>query len=310
MKTARFQLLMVATTTLLFGLWVSRSPDRIELGQRTARIRFEPVRFDPQGFAPLHFAGAWTLTSDDPRLGGVSALAVEGDELVAVSDSGVVIRFAKPKGGAVAASIRELPDGPADPRFKSHRDSESLLSEPLGRGWWVGFENLNQVWLYDREFTRGLGRIDFGRKRWPWNRGIEAMSSDGDALLLLPEAGNEVVEIRGATARTLAIENPAGRISDAARLPTGELLVVNRHLTALGFANALAALARTPSGYRYRWRIRLGVSPFDNVEALAPEQLPDGRIRLWLMTDDNFQRPLRTLLVAIDWPRRPVQRPS
>ena len=293
---------------LLFGGWVSALPDRTELGPRTAVVNFEPVTLDVRGFAPLWLAGAWRLTSDDPRFGGVSAIAVEGDSLVAVTDSGAIIRFAKPRGGSVEALIRELPGGPEDPRFKSRRDSEALVRDPSGRGWWVAFENRNQLWLYDQEFGRALGRIDFGKKRWPRNRGIEGLANEGGALLLYPERGDQVVEVRGSSQRTIPIENPAGRISDAARLPSGELLVVNRHLTALGFANSIALLQRTRTGFRYRNRMPLSVSPLDNAEALAPERLPDGRIRLWLMTDDNFQRPMRTLLIALDWPvRRPAR---
>ena len=309
-KNTWFQILALATAVLLFGRWVSRLPDRAELGPRITDVMFERANLDPRGFAPLRLAGAWTLTSSDPRLGGVSALAVEGADLVGLSDSGVIIRFPQPSTGTARAWIREVPGGLGNPNRKSYRDSESLLRDPFGRGWWAGFENFNQVWLYDRLFSRALGRIDFGRKRWPWNRGLEAMSTEGRALLLFPESGDEVVEVRGSSMRTLSIENPAGRISDAARLPSGELLVVNRRLTALGFANSIAVLKPTRTGFRYRERIKLGVSALDNVEALAPERLPDGQIRLWLMTDDNFQRPLRTLLIALDWPKPPARRPS
>jgi len=40
----------------------------------------------------------------------------------------------------------------------------------------------------------------------------------------------------------------------------------------------------------------------DNVEAMAVEPLPNGTRRLWLMTDNNVQPPLRTLLIAVDVP--------
>ena len=309
-KNSPLQLLTLAAAVLLFGCWVIALPDRSELGPRTSEVRFEPVKLDSDGFAPMRLAGAWRLTSGDPRLGGVSALAVEGNLLVAITDSGAIVRFAKPVSGRATVSIRELPDGPTDPRYKSRRDSEALLRDPAGRGWWIAFENRNQLWLYDRQFSRAVARIDFGPRRWPRNRGIEALANDGKVLLLFPERGDCVVEVRGASERTFRIENAAGRISDAARLPSGELLILNRHPTALGFSNSIAILERTRKGFRYRDRIRLGVSPLDNVEALAPERLPDGRIRLWLMTDDNFQRPLRTLLIALDWPiRRPPSSP-
>jgi hypothetical protein len=55
-------------------------------------------------------------------------------------------------------------------------------------------------------------------------------------------------------------------------------------------------------GWRTAASIRLPVSPIDNVEGVAAERLPNGTTRLWMMTDDNFHAPLRTLLIAYDLP--------
>ena len=54
--------------------------------------------------------------------------------------------------------------------------------------------------------------------------------------------------------------------------------------------------------------MNLNVSPLDNAEAMAAERLPDGRTRLWIMTDDNFTRPFRTLLIALDLAVAPGRR--
>jgi hypothetical protein len=299
-KTEVVQSLTIAVAVLLFAWWLRQTPDRTELGWRTAAVRFQPVTLDPSGFGQLRLAGAWTVTSDDPRFGGISALAVDGRNLVAVTDSGAIVRMTKPKGGAGRGLIGELPGGPGDPRFKVGRDSEALTRDPAGRGWWVAFENRNELWLYDDDFRRALERVPLGRGRWPVNTGIEGAATADGALLLLPESGETAVEMRGPASRTVRIRNPAGRISDAARLPSGELLVVNRRLTPGGFANSLATLEASGGGYRYVGRDQLGVGRLDNIEALAPEQLPDGRLRLWLMSDDNYQRPFRTLLIAVD----------
>jgi len=309
-KTLWVQQVMLALTLLIFHLWASRQPNRVELGPGRAHLNFTPISFDSHLFAPLRFSGAWKLTSKDVRFGGISALAIEGNAFVALSDSGAVVRFAKPGGGR-AADIAELPDGPADNRFKSHRDSEALTRDPLGRGWLVAFENRNEVWLYDRAFERGLGRIAFGRRHWPRNRGIEGLATEGREILLFPESGDSIVRVSGAVAETLPLTGARGRISDAARLPDGRLIVVNRNLTLFGFENRLTLIVRGPDGFRPGESIRLGVSPIDNVEAVASERLSDGTIRLWMMTDDNFQRPMRTLLLALDLPpkRRAVRQP-
>ena len=59
---------------------------------------------------------------------------------------------------------------------------------------------------------------------------------------------------------------------------------------------------RSELGTRITHKWTLGVGALDNIEALAPESLPNGQVRLWMMTDDNFHRPLRTLLIAVDVP--------
>jgi len=311
-KTLVVQLLTLAAAVLLFGWWVRGTPDRSEVGWRTAILRFHAVELDPAGFGDLRLAGAWSVTSDDPRFGGISALANDAGRLIALTDAGAVVRFDKPVGESGRALIGELPDGPGDPRFKMNRDSEALVLDPAGRGWWVAFENSNELWLYDKALSRTLGRVPLGGRRWRHNAGIEAALTAGNRIVLLPELGRAVVHFAGSSLRSVPIVTPAGPVSDAATLASGELMVVNRSLGPLGFSNSLATLRLTPRGYSYGGRTKLGVGRLDNVEAIAIEPLPGGRVRLWLMTDDNYQRPFRTLLVALDAParRRERQRPS
>lgn len=295
------QLLVLALAVVAFEDWMDRLPDRKELGPRAAKIEFTPVAL-PREVGPLRLAGAWKLTSDDPRFGGISALAVDRGRLLALTDAGVVVSFAKPWGPTVQVMIRELPDGPGDSRFKSSRDSESLVRDLAGLGWWVGFENRHGLWLFDPGFRRPLAKIELGRRRWHRNGGIEGLAADGRALLAFPERGNTVVQLFGNAARQFRIAEPRGRISDAIALSPGRLAVIQRGPGPLGFRNALGILERSGSGYRYVAWIRLPVSPLDNVEALAAERLPSGATRLWMMTDDNYHAPLRTLLFAYDLP--------
>jgi hypothetical protein len=121
-------------------------------------------------------------------------------------------------------------------------------------------------------------------------------------LLLLHEDGGHLLRVTGTRARWLPIAGARGRISDAAAIAPGRYLAVERRVTPLGFRNALVALEKSGSGYRFGRRIALPLGSLDNVEAIAVERRAGGALRLWLMTDDNFQRPLRTLLIALDWP--------
>lgn len=294
--------LLLPLCVLLFAWVLVLTPDRDELGPRAARIGFDPVKLDLAAFAPLRLAGAWAVSSDDPRFGGISALAVQGGELLALSDSGVAIRFPKPTSGESSALIGELPDGPANPRFKRHRDTEALLADPFGRGWWVAFEVHHELWLYDPRLQRALQRVRLGADRWPVNSGIEALAAVEDGLLAVPEDGRSIIRIRGSQALQAPVHGQKVRVSDAASLPNGEVLLLERRMTWRGFANALVALGQDGQRFSAARRLRLPLGPLDNAEALAAEPLPGGAVRLWLMTDDNFQPPLRTLLIALDVP--------
>jgi hypothetical protein len=281
-----------------------RWPDREELGARVSTLRLMPADWTAADVAPLRLAGAWEITSDDPRVGGVSALALDDGRFVALTDSGAVLRFPRPSAGRVQVLVSELPGGPGNAGFKYNRDSEALVADPLGRGWWVAFETRNQLWLYDRGFARALRRVDFGKARWRRNQGVEGLAPARSGLLLFPENGNGVLLWTGRRAIRLPLKRPLGQISDAARLPGGRLAVLHRQFTVLGFVNAVTFLDPLPrGGFRTARSFRLRGTALDNVEAMAAERLASGQTRLWLMTDDNLQPPLRTLLVALDVPK-------
>ena len=292
--------LMLLAATTLFHRWLLTFPNRHELGWRVVRIELRPIQLDSRALAPLRLAGAWQLSSDDPRFGGISALAIDRGRMVGLSDSGVVIRFSAPGQPSGPARIGELPDGPGSGRFKRNRDSEALLRDPGGRGWWVAFENRDELWLYDRDFGRALERIQLGDHGWPANRGVEGAAADGQSLLLFPEGGDSLLHVTGTHARELPIAHARGWISDAAAVGPEQFIAIERRLIPLGFRNSLVMVERTRAGYRFGRRLALSLSPIDNVEAIAIESLPGGKGRLWLMTDDNFQPPLRTLLIALD----------
>lgn len=279
-------------------------PNREELGPRETAVRFKPVSLDPAGFLPLRLAGAWEIESDDPRVGGISDLAVDGGSLVALSDKGVIIRFAKPNRGVERATVRELPGGPGNPRFKINRDSEAILRDPSGRGWWVAFENRNELWLYDPAFTRAVRRMAIPASDFDDNEGVEGMAGDVGSLLLFPESGGQLIRFSAKGVGVAPIADSGTYVSDAASLPDGRILLVERSLGPLGFSIDLALLEQGRNGFALGERIPIGVGRLDNVEALAAERLSDGTIRLWMATDDNFHRPLRTLLVAADFPPR------
>ena len=299
--TAALSLAMFAALVLAHRIF-SELPGREPRAPAVAEIRFEPVQLDRAAFAPLRLVGAWTVASDDPRVGAVSGIAIRGDELIALTDSGAVIRFAKPAGERGQARVRDLPAGPGDPRYKWNRDSESVAADPQGRGWWVAFENRNSLWLYDPQFERPLGRIAIPDEGIEWNAGFEGLATSGDALVLLPERGDSASVLGQSGWTDVPLAYRARRMSGAAALSDQSLLVIERRLTLRGFANSLVRLDRCSDGYCLAWRKPLPLGWLDNLEAIAVEPLTSGATRLWLMTDDNLRPPLRNLLIAADLP--------
>lgn len=301
-KTNIFSGLAMLLLVMAFDAWLATFPNREGGPERAAAVRFEPIELGRAGFAPLRLAGAWRVSVDDPRFGGVSALALDGGGLLALTDSGSLVWVPKP-GTGVSAVVRDLPDGPGDPGFKRNRDSEALARDPQGRGWWVAFENRHQLWLYDRTFRRTLARVPLPARQWRANRGIEAMAAGPDGLLLLRETGRQAYRLVDGRISPLAIGNPLGSLSDAAILPDGRLLLVVRNVGLTGVDNQLAESRRETGGRVVVRRLsRLTLGPFDNVEALAIEPRRDGGARLWLMTDNDFRKGVPTLLVALDLP--------
>ena len=153
-------------------------------------VRFEPVPLDAgdpdrRRLGRLTFLGGWRLTSNDPRFGGLSSLHVEGGEALAFSDSGWMIRFPLPAGrGEARGHIQALADGPGAATRKSLRDIESMAVD--GDRVWLGFERRNAIWRYDRRSWRAeIGAAPPEMRRWPANRGAEAMVRFPDGRFLV-----------------------------------------------------------------------------------------------------------------------------
>jgi hypothetical protein len=287
--------LVVGTRYLISGL-----PDRVAQSDAVAAVRFKPVRLKVNG-GPLRIAGAWQLTSPERRLGGLSALSVDQGDLVALSDSGVVVRMPKPWKATSVARFRDLPDGPGDPRQKSRRDSEAMAQLADG-DWLVAFENRNQIWRYDRAFRSGRRVVRFTNQAWPTNRGIEAMTINRKAgLLVIPEGRGLAIAV-GDLVETLVLSSDGWTVSDAARMPDGRTTVLLRRISVTGFRNAIGDLVLDNAGWRIEVRAELPLGPLDNAEGLAAEPLPGGGTRLWIVTDNDYAGYRRTLLLAINWP--------
>ncbi|MCY7338419.1 MAG: esterase-like activity of phytase family protein [Sphingomonas bacterium] len=289
-KSFIFSSLVVSAATFGFQAWALRQPNRLPGAQVTVAGTAEKIGGARRGWR------VWELSAPEPRFGGISALAIDHEGLVALTDSGVVIRFTPPDRAQqrVNFSLQDLPDGPGPAWRKSGRDSESLLKDPHGRGWWVGFETYHSLWRYDADFSHAVSH-DWLAVDWRRNRGGEGLIAGGGGIWVLPESGGSAVAV-GATSNLRDI--PVGT-SDATRLADGRMVLLVRRITWRGFATELLVAGR---GRKPSLRLRLPLGAFDNPEAVAAAPLAGGGTRLWIATDDNFRPWMRTLLIALDLP--------
>ena len=284
--------------------------------QRTL-VEMNPIPLDERDpgrrqVGRLLYLGGWEMRSNDPRFGGISAMHVEDGEVMAVSDSGSVIRF---RLAGASASILPLPSGPGSSARKSNRDSEALAVHRQNA--WIAFEGENQVWRYSRgDWRRRAAAAPAAMEKWPSNAGTEAMLRLADGRFLLfaeGEAGGE-----GATAALLFEGDPADaatksapiayrapkgyRITDAALLPGGGILFLNRRFTVTEGVSAKLTVApkqRIAAGMTLQGAEIAELRPplaVDNMEALSVT-LEGGRTIVWIASDDNFNPLQRTLLL-------------
>ncbi len=276
-------------------------PDRKARPPALAAVAFESIELPAADFAPLTLVGAWRLTSTEPRVGGISGLGLEADEVVAISDAGFVLRFPRGFRARTEVQVADLPAGPGSERFKENRDSEAIFRDPEGRGWWIAFENRDQLWLFDLAFERALKRVAVPAGSLSLNIGIEGLTGSANGLLAFPESGQSVIRWSGGRWRQSRLDGQSP-VSDAVQIDDRSIFVIERSVTRSGFRNVLALVRFEGETFRTVWRKRLPVGWRDNVEAVAAEPIAGGGYRLWLMTDDNFHPRLRTVLLIIDVP--------
>lgn len=302
-------LLLLATFAPLRRTPPEPPPARTELA-------FTPVALAPgdpgrRTAGRLLYLGGWSISSNDFRFGGISALHVDGGLVTAVSDAGALIRFALP-GAPPEARIQALAAGPGSGRVKSDRDAEAMTVH--GNTAWIGFERRNSVWRYRLpDWRSDSSEAPPSMRKWSSNRGAEAMvRMPGGRFLIFAEGdegGSQAVlfegdpAVRGARAVAMRYRPPAGyRITDAALLPDGRLLLLNRRVSLFGGMSAklvVADLPRPAEGAMIAGEeiAELGRPlTIDNMEALSVGR-EGGRTIVWLASDDNFNPLQRTLLL-------------
>jgi len=288
--------------------------------------------FDPRDrshvrFGSLQWRSGLVLTSAFRGFGGLSGLRLDpkGEKFIALSDKGtwftgrIVYSGHEMKGLAdVEASPMIGPDGrPITAR--GWFDSESLALD--GAFVYVGLERVNQVLRFDfsEGYTRSRGEVVAmppAVRKLPYNKGLEALvfvpkgRPLAGTLIAMSERGLDpqgnllAFLVGGPTSGQFSIHRTNNfDISDAALLPSGDLLILERKFS--WFTGIRIRIRRIPLNSIAPGAVVDGPSIFDadlgqevdNMEGIDAFVTPEGDTVLTMVSDDNFSLLQRTLLL-------------
>jgi hypothetical protein len=272
-------------------------------------------------FGKLDFRGGLILTSSFPEFGGISSISVapDGANFLATSDRGwwlsgrIVYSGARPTGIAGAEMAPML--GLAQRRWY---DSEAIARD--GGTVFVGIERVHRIvrFNFGRDGLRAqaqLVEVPAAFRSFPSNGSIEALAFIprnaplGGTLVAIAErardrAGNHLAFLIGGPrpgAFTVKRRNDYD-ISDAAALPDGDLVVLERKFgwtTGLFIRIRRIPIADVQPGALVDGPILLEADlghQIDNMEGISVHR-SGGETVLTLISDDNFSPLQRTLLL-------------
>ncbi len=264
--------------------------------------------------------GVWHYSTAHTRsFGGYSALVPLGSgRLRAFSDRGFRLSFAAPDHGN--APTGEPPLVSRQPVGEARLapvlfDIESAARDAQTGEYWIGYENAHAIHRFGPGDEAGAIRWMADEFDWAVNGGLEAMARLADGrFLAIPEGKDYALifasdPVASGDARSIQFANPAPdyAVTDIAQLPDGRILLLMRNLAWDGVPpfESLIAIGDPPTSEQAEpWApeiaLRLeGVLPRENYEGIAIEPRGDGRVTVWLISDDNLSAIQRTLLARL-----------
>lgn len=276
----------------------------------------------------LRFLGGLDLRSSDSGFGGLSGLTVLPDQggwkVIAVTDQGDVFsaRLILKSGqltGLTDATMAPLLDEAGRPwKGKPNSDAESIAHLGDGRAV-VGFERRHRIQVYGPGLegpARGF-RTPRNLSNAPLNGGLESLASwpDGRLLAITEQSKGKSGLVQGFLLvgdRWSTVDwTPSGggfEPSDAAVLPNGDLLVLERYWSIRNPLGLSSRILRV-KGDLVRPGATLQGEPVaeitapltsENFEGITAFTDAFGRTQLLLVSDDNFSPLQRTLMLLFE----------
>lgn len=271
-----------------------------------------PLRAPRYNQGPVRFAGGLALSSDDPRFGGLSDLRLdESGGLVAVTDAGdlltarLVLDAVGRLTGVDQVRLRRLTDLDGRPiSDKAQGDAEGLAILPNGDVL-VAFERDHRIWSYGRDAADRPSPRSHPAHAFAANEGMEGLTGDADGgWFVAGESGgfwhcdtDGCVQRIAPPEPALSGYRPTGLALDS---QTGGLLLLERFFQApIDTRMRVSRIDR--DGRVTEELIALSLpATVDNFEGVATTLNPDGSMRVYVVSDDNFSARQRTLLLAFD----------
>lgn len=302
----------------------------------TEEISFDRFRPGRTRFGLLEWTGGIEINSRLPGFGGLSGLVLsdDGTRMVAVSDAGrwftagLVYRNGRLAGMQALRSGRMRNTSGQPIRGKRRGDAESVALYDGGfpGRLIVGFETYARARIYDfgRHGPKARARtfnLPKDVDRGPNNKELEAIgrfpgrSAFRGAVIAISEhnldpAGNIRGWIVGGPRNGSFAIRPVRdfMITDLAVLPPrGDILTLERRFSPLTGVGMLirwfpADAIRPGAVLKGRVLIDVGqVHAIDNMEGLAVHRDGEGRLRLTVVSDDNFNPLQRTIMHQFIW---------
>lgn len=311
--------------TLLCSLLISlSSPVHSEEISVTAQPieNFYPDNPNQNQFGKLEFLGGLVLDSDHEEFGGFSAIRFTGEnQLVIVSDKARVLtaklkhKDNKPLGLENAKITRIKASTGRTITAAEDKDSESL--EVSGNSFFVGYERNDRIMRFSMRNQTLIAdnnyKVDLNPQEFPNNKGLEAIAIHPKSGMLyafaeqaLNDNGNHrgYIISGGKIVRKISVKyRDSFSLTDAAFMPNGDLILLERyynpftgvfmrirHIKAatLELDNPLDGKILIDVNYNYE---------IDNLEGMAITKMADGSTKITLVSDDNFSRNQRTILL-------------
>jgi len=306
-------LLFIASPLPAFAKDISITAEPIDIFQMSAPERIK--------FGQLEFIGGLELKSNNDNFGGLSGLRIVKNTLYAVTDKGHFLTAKiKRTVGKISvlenATLSRLRDRDGK-RIKGKKQADAEALEISGSQFLVGFERTHRVEAFNLKGDKLVAderakAISLKQFDLPNNKGPEAIARvpNSNKLLVFAEYAptdenlHQAFIIEGDAITPFSVTlTPGYSLTDAAFLPDGQLLILERFYTPItGSAMRMRTfdITKLEGGNTLDGEIIMEATSemqIDNMEGLTITQNENGDTILTLISDDNFARNQRTLLL-------------